>query len=125
MIRMVQDLKARAAALLKRLQRCGEEPLAELELQIVFKKIQAVGKLNLAGTASVDALARKTHHGAHNSQARLTAYRMCQRKNGLSNHPNQAIRQLSVGDAPNPRRRVRCKSEWAWRLYGNKEWSAG
>jgi len=58
MIRMVQDLEARAEALLKRLKRYDERALTEFEIRSVLKEIQAIGKLNLAGTASVNNLAR-------------------------------------------------------------------
>ena len=58
MIRMVQDLEARAEALLKRLKRHGESALTEFEIRSVLKEIQTNGKLNLASSTSADALAR-------------------------------------------------------------------
>ena len=54
------DLEARAEALLKRIQRhnLGFDSLTELEVHSLLKEIEAVGNLNLTGSASQDVLAR-------------------------------------------------------------------
>ncbi|HVQ61190.1 MAG TPA: hypothetical protein VMS53_03825 [Burkholderiales bacterium] len=53
-------LEARAEALLKRIQRhnLGNDPLTQFEIRSVLKEIQAIEKMNLAGSLPDDVLAR-------------------------------------------------------------------
>ncbi len=58
MMRKKLDLATRAEALLLRLQRHGQRPLTEFEIKSLLKEIQTIGKQNLTGYDSVEALAR-------------------------------------------------------------------